>query len=235
MFKRIAHSFLDLLYPPLCLHCGESIAAEEPLFCASCLEELVLIDPAHRCPFCFQEHEMATLSACLECRRHPPIFNRLAAACDELGPAKTLLARLKSRPALAKGAGALMAAQFLKLEWPFPDLIVPVPLDWIHALERGYNQSQLLADGVGAILQRPVDPLLKRKCGGYTQTLLSRTQREALERSLFSIKSGTSVQGKTVLLIDDSLTTGTTLRRCAEILLEEEPKAVYGLVFCRGM
>lgn len=232
--KRLIRSFLDLIYPPLCLHCGNSI--QESLLCPNCLDELALIDPSDRCLFCFKENEMAKLSACLECRRHPPVLHRLAAACDELGPARTLLTHLRSgnRPSLAKGAGALMAAQFLQLKWPFPDLIVPVPLDWVHRWERGYNQSLLLAEEVGAILQRPVVPLLKRRLGGYSQTLLSYAERASLQNP-FYLKSGSSIQGKTVLLIDDTLSTGATLSCCAEILLDEAPQAVYGLVFCRGM
>lgn len=223
LIKSIGTTFLHLLYPPLCLQCGESIQEEERLFCKVCLTYLTLIEPEGRCPFCFGE-------SCKECKEP---WGRVAAACDEIGPAATLLYQLKQSdsPYLAKGAGALMATQFLKMEWPFPDLIVPVPLAPTRLYERGYNQSYLLAKVVGEILDRPVVELLKRRSGDFSQGGLSKRQREALDGENFILKEGG--KGKTVLLIDDLIMTGSTLRCSAEALWEGEPKAIYGLVFCK--
>lgn len=230
----VLNSFLSLVYPPLCLHCNECLPVGQNHFCMACMEEFSLIEPRNRCPLCFAESEMAKLSACLDCRRRPPVLTRIAAACDQTGSVQTLLTQLRNgSPYLAKGAGALMAAQLLQLNWPLPDLLVPVPIPFTRWFERGYNQSRLLADQVGKIIDRPVKEILKRKSGDVAQSKMSREQRLALSGDNFVLKAE-PLKGKTVLLVDDQLATGTTLRRCGELLFDEQPKAVYGLVFARG-
>lgn len=219
MFKSIGRSFLDLLYPPVCLHCKEIIeACQERLFCSECLQLLTLIEPDERCPYCFAEREMAKLSACLGCRRNPPKLDGIASACDNMGPARTLLNSIKSgdRPYLANGAGALMAAQFVRLQRPFPDLIVPIPVSFWGAFELGYNPNHLLAQSVGSILDRPVENLLSIKAGEYR-----------LKKTAF-------VTDKTVLLIHDTMSSKSPLDECAEILLCAGPRALYGLTFANS-
>lgn len=193
---------------------------DEKLFCSTCLKDLSLIEPKGRCPYCFGEWNGSNMSLCSTCRRHPPILDGLAAACEGMGPAATLLNRLKygDRPYLAQGAAALMAAQFIQLEWPFPDLIVPVPISFSHWFERGYNQSQLLADAFGKIIDRPVQNLIKSKFGECG----------------FKLATGKDATYKVILLIDDVVKTGNTLRQCVDLLEEIHPKAIYGLVFCKS-
>jgi predicted amidophosphoribosyltransferase len=213
IFHPLKDSFLNLIYPPLCLHCGDSLAKEERQFCTPCLQNLALIEPSERCPLCFCERP------CMRCRNHPLGLERLAAACEREGPAATLLNLLKrgDSPYLAKGAAALMAAQFLRLEWPLPDLLVPIPLSFLRWWAHGYNPSELLAHSLSEILDRPVASLLKK-------------------RDDYSLKSESEISGKILLLIDLE---ETSLRSCAEALSEGEPKAIYGLIcfkstFCGG-
>lgn len=218
MLQKIAASFLHLLYPPLCLHCPESLTFNERLLCSSCFSELSLIDPSSRCLYCFGERESANLAPCFVCQRHPQSLDRMAAACEQVGPAVTLLNQLKygDCPYLAKGAGTLMAAQFLNLEWPFPDLIVPVPIPLMQGFERGYNQNNLLAMAIGSILSRPVENMLKCK-------------REKTDGELiYDVKPGFVLQGQTILLVADM---ANTLNRCADPLIDGEPKALFGLAF----
>ena len=85
---------------------------------------------------------------------------------------------------------AFLVAQLDRLGWPMPDAIIPVPLSFGRWLERGYNQSALLADEMGALLQCPVWNALKRKSGDFSQAALSLEQRKALmEAALNSIQS----------------------------------------------
>lgn len=220
MFRSIGRSFLDLLYPPMCIHCQESIGScEERLLCAQCLQMLTLIDREERCPYCFAEREIAKLSACLECRRNPPKCDGFASACENIGPAKTLLNSLKSgdRPYIAQGIGALMAAQFLQQQWPFPDLIVPVPISFWRFFELGYNPNQLLAQAVGSVLNRPVENLLRVTADEYRLK-----------------KTATDLKSKTVLLIVDRMPSKNPLQDCLERLLCQKPKALYGLSFIKG-
>lgn len=127
-----------------------------------------------------------------------------------------------------------MAYQFLQLEWPKPDLIVPIPLTFTHQLSRGYNQSLLLAEELGKILDIPVKSILKRKFGDYSQAGLSFKQRVALAENTFSLKDKNSIQDLTILLIDDVVTTGTTLKLAAEALQEGFPSHIYGMTLCKA-
>lgn len=174
---------------------------------------------------------------CSVCLRRRPVFDGLAAAFDYAGPAASLIRKLKysDQPYLAKGCGAYLAAQVLRLEWPIPDAIVPVPLSLSHWFERGYNQSALMAETLSEILKSSVCHALKRKSGDYSQAGLSRQQRVQLDGSTIQLKQGLSLQDKHILLVDDVTTTGSTLRKCAEALLEASPSSIYGITVCRAV
>lgn len=235
--KWILESFKDLIYPPNCLHCQSSTAKNSQLFCPACLSLLELIDHHPLCPYCFSDAYCPKRKRCSVCSRKDLVLNKIAAAFDYVGPAATLVRQLKygRQPYLAKGAGAFLAAQFLQLSWPMPDFIVPVPISLTHWIERGYNQSLLLAEAVSFILNRPVKEPLKRLSGDYSQAGLDRKQRNQLKKSTFILKENQELEGKCLLLIDDVMTTGTTLRHCAEIMLEGFPSSIYGLSFCRAL
>lgn len=236
-FHRIGKAFVNLVYPPLCLHCKESITEDTHIFCEACLGLMQLIDPAERCPHCFSSNYSLESRHCPECQRTPPILNAIAAAFDYVGPAACLVRKLKysDKSYLSKGCGAYLAAQFLQLDWPMPDLIIPVPISLTHLLERGYNQSYLIANTLSEILQCPLQDALNRSSGDYSQAGLSRKQRMELDGQLFSLKKEQQLQDKTLLLIDDVMTTGSTLRKCAEVLMEECPAKIYGLAICRAL
>lgn len=237
ILSSFGKAFVNLVYPPLCLHCKGGMQQDSNLLCNECLAFLELINPSERCPYCFSIDFCPERRVCADCIRRPPILNGIAAAFDYFGPASTLVRKLKygDLPYLAKGCGAYLAAQFLCLEWPMPDVIVPMPIAFSHWLERGYNQSLLLAQSLAAILHCPVQEALVRESGDYSQAGLTRQQRIQLDGACFRLKPNLQLRDKSVLLIDDVMTTGSTLRKCAEVLLEDQPESIYGLTFCRAI
>jgi ComF family protein len=164
-------------------------------------------------------------------------LDKIAAAFDYEGPAATLMRQLKygGQSYLAQGAGAYLTAQFLRLEWPMPDYIIPVPMSFMHWLDRGYNQSLLLAESMGEMIQRPVQDILYRRSGDYSQAGLSRWQRQELDGRTIRLNATLDLRDKTVLLVDDVMTTGSTIRKCAEVLMEAAPARIYGLVLCKAV
>lgn len=230
-------SFSHLLFPPACLHCQEEMDESFRIFCKTCQEELTLIEPKVRCPYCFSdEFDPNNESCCSTCRQKPQFLHRTAAAFDYEGPAATLIKQLKyqGQPYLAQGAGAFLAMQFLHLNWPMPDCVVPMPMARLREFERGYNQSRLLAEAVASILGCPLLDVLSRKSGDFCQAGLSYQQRMQLGSDAFSIKKDIKLHDKCILLIDDVMTTGSSLQRCAEALLELCPEHIYALTVCRA-
>jgi competence protein ComFC len=230
-------SLTHLLYPPLCLHCNESLGEKTPLLCPSCLTQLELIDPRERCPYCVSADYTRGQPCCDVCLRKKPVLHGVASAFDYIGPAATIIKQMKyyDQPYLAKGAGAYLAVQLLRLKWPLPDYLIPVPMQFTRWIDRGYNQSHLLAEELSRILNRPLSDVLKRKSGDFSQAALSYQQRIVLEGESFEVKKRGTFRDKSLLLIDDVMTTGSTLRRCAEALLGECPRRIYGLTVCRAM
>lgn len=234
--QRLQKSLLHLFYPTKCLHCHTLLPPESLVLCSACASLLDLISPNERCPTCFNLCENQ-IAPCQECSHYPSYYSRMAAAFDYEGPAVSLVKRLKygGQPYLAQGMAALLVAQFDQLQWPLPDALVPVPLSFTHWLERGYNQSALLAEEMGRLLQCPVWNVLKRQSGDFSQAALNLEQRKGLEGKRFKRTSTYSLQGKILLIIDDVMTSGLTLQRCAEVLQPAYPAALYALTFCRAL
>lgn len=235
--KKIITPFVNLMYPPVCLHCHASLIDSNFLFCEACQFLLDFIDPIGRCSFCFSSHLSDGKKICLSCMSYPSVFQGVAAIFDYAGPAGSLVRTLKygGRSYLSTGMGAYLAAQFIRLDWPIPDYVIPVPLTLTRLWQRGYNQSMLLSEELGRILGRPVRQALKRKLGGFSQAGLTKAQRLQLDEGQFCLLPGQQLQDKCILLIDDVMTTGTTLKRCAHALLPEGPSHIYAMAFCKTM
>jgi len=186
---------LEVVFPPFCWHCNDPAALSQPL-CPSCVQLLDILPP---------EDPLATFEA--------------------QGPAWTLIKALKSgkAPRLAEGLAGYMALQYLKSDLPMPDIIVPVPQSLHRSLQVGYNPSLLLAQHLGKTLDRPVMQLLKRKRQLYCQMKVDRDERFHLSVENFQWKKQFSIAEKTILLIDDIIGTGATLRASAQRLYEGFP------------
>ena len=225
---------LNLIYPPLCLHCEATVENGKRLFCKGCGGFFELIDPSTRCIYCF--NETAGRSPCADCIRKKCWGLKIASALDYLGAVSTLVKQLKEgrMPYLAKTASAFMLAQLNHLVtsrgWPLPDLIVPVPS---RNGFQGMNHAYLIANQLARSLFIPSLPLVKRRLGDLSQARLSKAQRETLPADSFYLKKPRALDDKIILLIDDVVTTGTTLRRTADALRASFPAHIYALTLAR--
>lgn len=236
MLKKLGLSFLDLLYPPLCLHCDAGLEYECRIFCRACLLQLELIDPSLRCPLCFSSDFDAECQKCCEqCRTNPRNIKHIASVFDYEGPPATLVKQLKygGQSYLAQGGGAYLAAQFLACDWPMPDYILPMPMSRLRKIERGYNQSELLVESFAKLLGCPLSKVLARKSGDFSQAGLDHKQRIDLKSDSFLVLNGDRLHDKKILLIDDVMTTGSSLNCCAEALAPYFPESIYALTLCR--
>jgi ComF family protein len=119
--------------------------------------------------------------------------------------------------------GKLYAWELKDTPYSEVDLIIPVPLHRRKYKERGYNQSEMLALGLGEVLNKPVDTkTLRRRIANPTQTRKHRYERWLNVNEVFEVKYPKNIKDKHVLLVDDVVTTGATLESCANVLLECE-------------
>lgn len=218
----IVEKALDLLFPPQCLLC-ETFVSRFGVLCAQCWPAIGFIAPPYciRCglPFAYTLGEGAV---CAECIRDSPPYAQARAALRYDDASRKLVMALKyhDQQQLARTyarwmmqAGAELLAR--------TDLIVPVPLHKRRFLSRRYNQSALLAQALARESSLPVcaDALVRVRAT-MPQTGLSRTERQKNLKNAFgaSPRHAEHLRGKNILLIDDVMTTGTTLLHCTKAL-----------------
>jgi len=103
------------------------------------------------------------------------------------------------------------------------DLVVPVPLHVRKQRKRGYNQSEWIARGIAERMGKPLDTKsLYRAIESETQTRKTRYERWKNVENIFKLKSADNLKDKHILLVDDVVTTGSTLEACARVLLTIE-------------
>jgi ComF family protein len=214
---------VQLLYPGCCHLCGVLLAPGVDSFCPSCRTGL-FTDPLPSCPHCAATVGpfAATSGGCVRCRGEGFAFD----AAVRLGPYEGLLhdavLRLKQHTGegLAELLGGLWAGRDAqKLRALGADAVVPVPLHWWRRLRRGYNQSESLARGIARHLQIPCFPAwLRRLRNTPRQTAQSPTGRRENMRDAFRARTRARLKGRTVLLVDDVMTTGATAHEAARAL-----------------
>ncbi len=109
------------------------------------------------------------------------------------------------------------------------DIIVPVPLFWWKRLRRGYDQAALLSETVSQECGIPMTNSLRRAKNTKTQTKLDEQKRRENVMNAFTVE-GARIKDKSVLLIDDVLTTGATMNECARVLKQAGAHTVYSCV-----
>lgn len=195
-----------VVFPEVCLGCGAPARSDLPL-CAPCARRLPRADAeAVRAELAARGAD-ATLPASALWR------------FDAGGTVQRIQHALKyrGRPGLGVPLGRLVARAFETdvPDWT-PDVVSPVPLARLRQLERGYNQSEGLAEGVAAEFEALFAPdLLTRTRATRSQTRLSHAQRWENVKDAFALDPVYSIAGRHVLLVDDVLTTGATLLAAA--------------------
>jgi len=174
---------------------------------------------------------------CLQCEAQSPEFDRAVAALDYAAPWSPLLARLKFNGAteLARPLADLLA-QAVTPRMGLVSVILPVPLSRERLIERGYNQSWLIARELSRLLGVPArhDWLARSRHTSRMMTL-SAEARQAHIRGAFALtaKGLKAIQGQNVALVDDVMTTGATLNAISQLLLEGGARSVSAWVVAR--
>ena len=206
---------LDLLFPRGCVVCGRRLAVMEQALCMDCNRHL----PRTRFHTDFYENEMAR-----RFWRKLPVERAYALFFyhDHSRSARILYAfKYGDRPDVARAMGSLLAREVSPYGFfEGIDFIVPVPLARKRERSRGYNQSEELARGIAAVTSLSVETgIVRRARFERSQTRLTFVERQANVEHAFSLRDGSRVAGCHVLLVDDVVTSGSTLVSCGKELM----------------
>ncbi len=225
-------ALLELLYPPACIACAKVMPVRAP-FCETCdlaLERL----PSPRCRTCAEPGTFPR-NTCTRCHLSPPPFTRAWAPFAHEGPVARAIHRFKyeDHPELAPALAELLASECRQFLSQAPTLLVALPLHDKRFRERKYDQTQLLAGELARATGReaPVG-LLSRARETRRQVGLSEAERAQNVAGAFT--ASPSVAGREVLLVDDVLTTGATVRAAAAALQEAGAPRVEVITLARA-
>ncbi len=218
---------IDFVLPNSCIVCGKE--TEHNLVCNDCLN-LVANPRSPLCPHCGRPIEQA--KTCAFCR-YEKILDYGRAFALYVPPVDTMIHHLKYRgkTRLANYFGTAMSV-ILKNDFYLQkaDYLTPVPLFWLKKLRRTYNQAELLSKIINQESGIPVLNCLIRIRNTRTQTRLDHKKRQKNVNNAFRLKKEFSVKDKKIILVDDVMTTGATIKECARVLKENGAKEVYSLV-----
>ena len=234
--KKLFSLFLDFIFPPSCPMCRTQ-GSEDGALCPECWTKFSWIsDP--KCSVCgypFPANlDLGPRPLCPDCAAGRNVADWIRSACVYDDASKDVMLPFKHAGAL-KYKKLMVRAMINSLRDAGGgiDLVLPVPLSFRRLWKRGYNQAALLAKPIARHLGAPVDvDSVRREHRADMGHKSARERRENI-RGVFKVARPENIKGKTILLVDDVMTTGATLGELRRVLKRAKAKAVYAVVFCR--
>jgi ComF family protein len=229
---------LELVLPRVCIACEQPMTADRGLVCGGCWARL----PAMPHPRCDRCGHPTGGRRCRWCELLPPFVRAARSVCWEKAgtTAQSVVHAIKygGWPAVATDIGARMA----RIDWPDDvrrerTALVPVPLGTARLRERGYNQSELLAVALAPHWGAPVwTDVLERARNTTSQTRLTPDERLGNVSGAFRapVSSRIKLRGAHVVLVDDVVTTASTLNACAAALFDGGARVLSYVTFARA-
>ena len=207
--------FFNLLYPNLCVVCGENLQRNEQHICLTCLNAIPKTNYHLQPDNPIEKRFWGKV----------PVYRATAFFFFQKGsPFQKLLHALKYKgnKEIGELIGKYAAIDLLDSpDFKSVDVIIPVPLHPSKYKKRGYNQSEWIGKGLSLILEKPQDfSTLLRIKENTTQTKKSVFERYENTEGIFECADLNTLEGKHVLLVDDVLTTGSTIEACINALLK---------------
>lgn len=212
---RICNDFTELVYPALCITCGERLISQEKYLCMNCRADLPVtnfhLNSDNNVAELFWGRVKIENATSLFYYKKGSRYQRVIH-----------FIKYRGMKELGFEFGTHLGASLSESEnFTTADLIIPVPLHPRKKKKRGYNQSEYIARGVANILKKPVSVNnLCRKIYSSSQTRKNRFERWQNVEKIFKINHPDELRNKHILLLDDVVTTGSTLEACASEILK---------------
>lgn len=236
-FKKFKKHILDILFPIHCISCQKP----DKWICRECLKKITL-QQKQVCPIC-EKIESQNGQTCRKCKKRHTIDNMII--CTDYKKSKLVkkaihLHKYRFAKDIGISLGRIMQKQIYHCSIPIPDIIIPIPLHPKRLRWRGFNQSEVLSDYLskniapGIHIESNKDILYRKKYTYPQANIQNYNQRKKNLEGVFEVSENKSLlKNKSVLLVDDVSTTGTTIFECAKILKKNGVKKVFAIVLAR--
>lgn len=229
-------AFLNFLFPEknICFICEDYGSDIKENLCSICKERFVFIGE-QSCSICGRKlkeskNSPTNIRRCKECMRHPHYFTKSVSPLSYEGDIKRAIYDYKynNKQHMYKLFSKLMVKSILENDLEQVDLVIPIPLYIDREKRRGFNQAHLLAKSISKKLNIKLDnKSLIRSRHTKAQNKLDRNERIKNIKGVFALREKENIKQKKILLIDDILTTGSTVDECSKLLLENGADLVF--------
>jgi ComF family protein len=204
----VLHDFTALFYPNLCVGCERNLYRDEKHLCLNCLTQLPRTN--------YHQIKENVIEKRFYGRAEIQYASTFLYFEKEIITQKLLHGiKYRGRKELGEQMGALFGSQLVNSHFNEADMIIPVPLHPNKLRVRGYNQSEWIAKGIAKTMRKPlVNNVLKRIIENPTQTSKGVYERWENTTGIFESENTDLIENKHLLLVDDVLTTGSTLEAC---------------------
>lgn len=225
--KEYLSDFINLIFPKICINCGTILIYQEQHICTRCRLSLPKTNFHTRKDNIIEQKFV-----------YEPKVRAVAAYIyfNKGGIAQKMIHELKYRGQSEIGVliGKWYGNDLRKANWTI-DAIIPVPLHPAKQRKRGYNQSEKIAEGLSEMLETPVQAnIITRTRQTSTQTRKTKVQRWQNMDLVYRVTNPEELKDKSVLIVDDVLTTGATIGELIAELTKYEVKSIYIAVIAAG-
>jgi ComF family protein len=232
VMMKLWQAFLSLIYPKICLNCNRKITSDTNFLCYFCQADLeFLLDEL--CPKCGSPKKAQSCNICTDFH-----FHKARSVFPFNKPVRSLIHHLKYYE-FTKVADYLATCcyDYLQKYAPFPniDIICPVPLHKIRKRSRGFNQAEKISKKLASYMAwKHIPDLILRTKHTSTQTKLSKIERNQNVSNAFSINTKYQIKNRSILVVDDVFTTGSTVNAISKVLEKYEVSGIYILTIARA-
>ena len=240
MLKAVADSLLSLFYPQSCSVCTQSVEnSSDGTACRECWERTRIFSDRDllcaKCGVFLRESDQAAVTFCRRCDDHHYDTARAVGIYENALSASVI--RLKHVPTVSKTPRKFLVDCFYHPQFVNTNLIVPVPLSKKRFLERGFNQAGVLARIVAKASGIALDEhsLVRVVHTPMHRVAMDRKARDMTVKNAFAVTRPNVINGRNILLIDDVLTSGSTVSHCARVLKKNGAGSVNVLTLARAV